>query len=187
MNTTLFAFEPFGGAEVNASLEAARRWSERDSSIQLTVLPVVAGEAERIAAEALAGVQPALCLALGEAGREPWEVRLERTYYNLDDFRIPDNAGIQRRELPIQEGGPAMQYSTLGLDTLGQGAPMPVRISDDAGRFLCNRISYFLSGYHSELPFAFIHVPAWRPTDGEELLETLVETLALVKANALRL
>ncbi|MGC4047095.1 MAG: hypothetical protein QM758_25140 [Armatimonas sp.] len=187
MKTILFAFEPFGGAAVNASLEAARRWCERDDSLHLTVLPVVAGEAERIAEEALAGAQPALCLSLGEAAREPWEVRLERTYYNLDDFRIPDNAGNERRGLPIQEGGPSMQYSTLALDRLGEGAPMPVRISDDAGRFLCNRIGYFLSGYSEQLPFTFIHVPAWRPADGEALLETLVDTLSLIKARALRL
>jgi pyroglutamyl-peptidase len=184
--TRLFAFEPFGGASVNASLEAARRWCERDDSLRLTVLPVVAGEAERLAAGALTEGLPALCLALGEATREPWEVRLERTYHNRDDFRIPDNAGMQRQGVPIEDGGPAVQYSTLELTGLGEDAPMPVRVSDDAGRFLCNRLGYFLSRSYPPLPSAFVHVPAWRPGDGEERLEMLVETLTRIKANALR-
>jgi pyroglutamyl-peptidase len=191
MRVVVFAFEPFGGESVNASLEAARRWAERDGSLKVAEVPVVAGEAERVAGEVLAGrgSNPALVLALGEAAREPWEVRLERTYHNLDDFRIPDNAGLRRERVPIAEGGPSVQYSTIDLEmvtaALGD-VPVTVRVSDDAGRFLCNRLAYFLSKSYSHLPFTFVHLPAWRPDDGTERLDLLVDTLIQIKSSALR-
>jgi pyroglutamyl-peptidase len=149
-------------------------------------LPVVAGVAEKFAREAIERVSPELCLALGEAAPEPWEVRLERTYHNEDHFRIPDNAGNQWGPVPIEPGGAAVQYSTLDLIGLAFEAPVPVRVSDDAGRFLCNRLAYSLASSYQSLPLAFVHVPGWRPEHGAEKLGALVETLALFKGRALR-
>ena len=188
--TLITAFEPFGGASVNASLEAARRWAKLDPSLVVVELPVVAGLAEERAFAALDEVRPELYLALGEAGREPWEIRLERVYVNLDDFRIPDNAGNQWRGRPICKGEPAMHFSTLNLPALAEEAagrgPTPVRVSGDAGRFLCNRLAYAVANRGSAPLFCFVHLPAWRSGDGEERLEELVRALALVKEIALR-
>ncbi len=182
----VFAFEPFGGASVNASFEVARRWAERDSELVFVELPVVAGVAETLAVEAIERVGPALCLALGEAAPEPWEVRLERTYANEDHFRIPDNAGNQWGPRPIEPDGAAVQYSTLDLPALLGDSPVPLRVSDDAGRFLCNRLAYSLASSYPGLPLAFLHVPGWRPEHGTEKLEALIETLARIKGRALR-
>lgn len=184
------AFEPFGGAAVNGSLEAARLWAARDPSLALVELPVTAGLAEERAFRALEETQPELYLALGEAGRNPWEVRLEGIYVNLDDFRIPDNGGNQPRGTPIRAGGAAVHYSTVDVRSLAeelQGrTPTPVVGSGDAGRFLCNRLAYAVANRANGPRFCFVHLPAWRPADGEESLDALVQTLALVKEIALR-
>ena len=188
--TLVTAFEPFGGAAVNGSLEAARLWAERDPSLVVVELPVTAGLAEERALRALDETRPELYLALGEAPPAPWEVRLEGLYVNLDDFRIPDNGGSQRRGVPICAGGAAVHYSTVDVralaEELGGKTPAPVRASGDAGRFLCNRLAYTVANRGDAPRFCFVHLPAWRPGDGPERLSALVETLALVKEIALR-
>ena len=186
--TLISAFEPFGGASVNASLEAARLWAQADPQIALVELPVVAGAAEETALLAIDSLQPDLYLALGEAGATPWTVRLERSYFNVDDFRIPDNAGNQWRDRTIESDGPSVRYSTLDLPALAariaERAPMPVVVSDDAGRFLCNHLAFALARARPDLPFAFIHVPAWRPESGAERLGEIVRTLIALERAA---
>jgi pyroglutamyl-peptidase len=188
--TLVTAFEPFDGATVNGSLEAARLWAGRDPSLALVELPVTAGLAEERAFRALEETRPELYLALGEAPPRPWEVRLEGLYVNLDDFRIPDNGGNQHRGTPICAGGAAVHYSTVDVRAIAeelQGkVPTPVRTSGDAGRFLCNRLGYAVANWGSATRFCFVHLPAWRPDDGAESLNSLVETLAKVKEIALR-
>ena len=187
----LTAFEPFGGAAVNASLEVARLLVDADASITLAVLPVVRGEAERIALAALqslieAGTPPALVLSLGEAPRP--HVCLEAVAVNQDDFPIPDNAGNQPRGEPILPGGPDVWAATLPLEELAaelRGAtPVPVVVSRDAGTFLCNHLAYRLGRAlaASPLPYGFVHVPAVR-SGGKIGVDAVAQTLrALLEA-----
>jgi pyroglutamyl-peptidase len=185
------AFDPFGSASVNGSREAALRWAALDSEIQVAVLPVVRGLAWRVAQTALAALPepPKLWLMLGEAGREPQTVRLEKVAINWDDFRLPDNLGATPRDTTIVPGGPAAYFATLGVAQIAQSLegkmPLPVQVSLSAGSFLCNHLAY--CALHAALPFptAFVHVPAWRPEDGPEALEKLVTTLQAVKSAAL--
>ena len=189
-NSLITAFEPFGGAAVNGSLEAARLWAARDPSLTLVELPVTAGLAEERAFRAIEETRPELYLALGEAPPKPWEIRLEGIYVNLDDFRIPDNGGNQHRATPICAGGAAVHYSTVDVRAIAEElhgkTPTPVRVSGDAGRFLCNRLGYAVANRGNGARFCFVHLPAWRPADGDASLESLVETLAKVKEIALR-
>lgn len=180
------AFEPFGGAAWNGSLEAARRWALRDPAIRLAVLPVVAGAAERAARKALRACDPAprRFFALGEAGPEP-VVRLEKVAINWDDFRIPDNAGVQRRDVAIRRNGPAARFATLPVArieaALDGRTRIPVRVSLSAGAFLCNHLAYQMLSQRLPCPFAFVHVPSWRPEHGPELLDDLVATLEALR------
>ena len=189
----LTAFEPFGEASVNASLEAARRLAEEDAGITLAVLPVARGDAERVAALRRlidAGTPPALVLSLGEARRS--HVCLERFAVNRDDFPIPDNAGNQPRGEPILPGGPERYEATLPVVPLAEAMalrspPVPVVISADAGTFLCNHVAYCLCDAlaASGIPYGFIHVPALRPGDtitGDALARTLRALLGAARA-----
>lgn len=198
----LAAFEPFNGAAVNASLEVAHRLAENDPALDLVVLPVVRGEAERVLLGALAGrsenngtAAPRLVIALGEAGNSA-EVRLEKVAVNWDDFRIPDNAGNQPRDEAIVSDGPAAYFATLPVariaaDLAGQ-TPVPVVVSLSAGSFVCNHFAYaVLHALATKKPatgtplppaFGFIHVPALRPETERDASLTLDAIAATVRA-----
>ena len=185
------AFDPFGTALVNGSREAALRWAAREPDISLTVLPVVRGLAWRVAQTALASLPepPKLWLMLGEAGREPQTVRLEKVAINWDDFRLPDNLGAQPRDAAIIPGGPDACFSSLNVARVARElegkTPLPVQVSLSAGAFLCNHLAYCALQAQLPFPVAFVHVPAWRPEDGDDALEALVATLQAVKTAAL--
>jgi len=180
----LTAFEPFGGSAVNASLEAARRLDERDPRIELLIIPVVRGAAERTLLDRLEQEpRPSLVISLGEADRRPY-VRLEKVAINWDNYRIADNAGNQPRDEMILPGGPAAHFATLPVSRIAEAltgrTPLPVIVSLSAGSFLCNRLAYVTAEYlqHDPVcPFGFVHVPAWRPDDGDGPLADLVDTL----------
>ena len=184
------AFDPFGKASVNGSREAALCWAPLDPEITVAVLPVVRGLAWRVAQTALAALPepPKLWLMLGEAGREPQTVRLEKVAINWDDYRLPDNLGARPRDAAIVPGGPDAYFASLNVakvaEALEKKTPLPVQVSLSAGAFLCNHLSY--CALHAQLPFpaAFVHVPAWRPEDGGEALGKLVATLRAVKETA---
>jgi pyroglutamyl-peptidase len=182
----LTAFEPFGGSQINASWEAAARLAGRDSQIALTQLPVVIGEAERVALEAFHALPtpPKCFIALGEAGPER-VIHLEKVARNVDDFRMPDNAGNQVDDTKIRVEGPDTYLATVDVEKieadLAGTTPLPVQVSLSAGAFLCNHLAYQMLDSHLLCPFLFIHVPSWRPDAyGEEDLDQIVETLEQV-------
>ena len=113
--------------------------------------------------EALARTRPVLAVALGlAAGREG--LSIERVAINLDDARIPDNAGAQPVDEPVAPGGPAAWFSTLPIKAMVAAlnqAGVPASVSQTAGTFVCNHVFYGLqqrlagTGVRS----GFIHVP----------------------------
>lgn len=191
----LTAFEPFGGATVNGSEAASRLLAERDERIHLVVLLVVRGEAEGKALEALAALPapPVFFLSLGEKKMEPPGIHLEKVAINWDDFRLPDNLGNQPCDTPIREDGPAAYFATAPVkqivSALSGQTPVPVSVSLSAGAYLCNHLAYCMLDVLAEHPgsslYAFAHVPAWRPDQGEEALVRVVDTLQLIVDTAL--
>jgi len=197
----LAAFEPFGGAAVNASLLVARRLIEDDPALGLIALPVARGQAERVLLGALAECAraetpppPTVVLALGEA-RGATDVRLEKVAVNWDDFRIPDNAGSQPRDQPIRADGPAAYFATLPVSQvaarLAGKTPVPVVVSLSAGSFVCNHLAYAVldalatNALGLSVPppvFGFIHVPAARPEDTGSGVPSLDDIAATVRA-----
>ncbi|HWO01429.1 MAG TPA: pyroglutamyl-peptidase I [Blastocatellia bacterium] len=164
----LTAFEPFGGESVNPSLEAARQIREmsfQGDSVYVQELPVDRYRAIEVALETLSRIQPDIVIMLGEAGGR-FRINPERVAINIDDFRIPDNAGNQPSDEPIVEGGPAAYFSTLPIRAITErliAARIPAAISNSAGAHLCNRVFY--SVMHAialeglAIKAGFIHVP----------------------------
>jgi len=184
----LTAFEPFGGSTMNASLETARNVSAMVPGVEVLELPVVSGLAETSVFDRLAdprASQPSAMISLGEAGPEP-VVRLEWVYVNFDDFRIPDNAGLVRKASRIEATGPAAYFAGIDLpgivEEIGGRCPLPVVLSLSAGAFLCNHLAYAVSHRNPAIPYAFVHVPAWRPEESGFLLRDLVGTVAEILA-----
>ena len=102
-----------------------------------------------------------LCLGLA-VGRS--EITPERIAINLDDARIPDNAGNQPKEQKIIADGADGYFSTLPIEQMVasmKAAGIPASISLSAGTFVCNHIFYVLQDYLKDSPIksGFMHVP----------------------------
>lgn len=168
----LSGFEPFDRDTVNPSWEVARAldgWQVDGATVQALRLPCVFGEAlERLDAALAGGERPMLVVGLGLAGGRT-EVTPERVALNLDDARIPDNAGRQPVDRPVVAQGPAAYFSTLPIKAIVQALRregLPASVSNSAGTFVCNHVFYGLmhrlatqAGLQG-VRGGFVHVPA---------------------------
>ena len=177
MNVLLTGFEPFDKDPLNPSWEVARAldgWQPAAMNAACTVravqLPCVFGDAIARLDEAMAQWQPALVICLGLAGGRT-EITPERVAINVDDARIPDNAGRQPVDTAVQAGGPAAYFSTLPIKAMVRdmrAAGVPAAVSNTAGTFVCNHIFYALMHHlatqagsaSGAVRGGFIHVPA---------------------------
>ena len=192
MTLLLTGFAPFGGEELNPSWEAVRRLDgERlgDLPVVAAQLPTAFGAALRVLDELLERHRPTLVVAVGQAGGRA-ELSLERIAINVDDARIPDNAGRQPIDEPVVAGGPAAYFSTLPIKAMVhalRAAGFPAAVSQTAGTFVCNHVFYGLQHrlQGTGVRGGFIHIPylpaqaANQPGAPSMALETLVAGLRL--------
>src|SRR5579884_412451 len=191
-------FEPFGGDGVNPSLEAVRGLPPVVGDISVTVseLPTEFDRSRRLLRDAIAAVRPDIVLCVGLAGGR-CELSLERVAINIDDARIPDNAGRQPIDRPIVAEGPAAYFATLPIKAAAAAlrqAGLPAAVSNSAGTFVCNHVFYRL--IHDAATAApgfragFLHVPylpeqaAERPGAPSLALDDIARGIAIVLAVA---
>jgi pyroglutamyl-peptidase len=166
MRILLTGFEPFGGQSINPSWEVARTLQGAviaGAQVTAVQLPCVFAQALPVLQQALDTHSPDIVLALGQAeGRCDFSV--ERVAINVQDARIPDNAGAQPIDVPVIDGGPVAYFSTLPIKSLVAGlkaAGFAASVSQTAGTFVCNQVFYALQhtlaglGVHS----GFVHLP----------------------------
>jgi len=167
MDILITAFDPFGGEAVNPAQEAVKLLPSEIGGCRLykLVVPTVFGEAGRLAAGAMDRLRPQAVICVGQAGGRR-AVAVERVAVNLMDARIPDNAGNQPVDQPVEEGGPAAYFSTLPVKAMAQAiqeAGLPGEVSYTAGTFVCNSLLYsVLRHAEKTMPSCrccFIHVP----------------------------
>lgn len=192
MTLLLTGFAPFGGEALNPSWEAVRRLDgERlgDLPVVAAQLPTEFGAALRVLDELLERHRPTLVVAVGQAGGRA-ELSLERIAINVDDARIPDNAGRQPIDEPVVAGGPAAYFSTLPIKAMTRAlrdAGIPAAVSQTAGTFVCNHVFYGLLHrlQGTGVRGGFIHIPylptqaAAQPGAPSMALETLIAGLRL--------
>lgn len=169
-------FEPFGGSADNPSWLAARALDGREIQGHRIVgasLPTVFDEAIAKLRELLLAHRPALVVCTGQAGGRV-AMSLERVAINVNDARIPDNAGAQPVDTPVVEDAPAAYFTTLPIKAmLGAllDAGIAAEVSQTAGTFVCNHVFYGLMHEMATQPGlartrgGFIHVP-WLPEQG---------------------
>ena len=161
-------FAPFGGDKLNPSWQAVEALPETVGQWELykKELPVTFRGAPAALFEAMAEAEPDAVLMIGLAGSRGM-VTPERQGFNEMTARIPDNEGNQPKDEPVVPGGPEVLFSTLPVEDMTEAilsAGVPARLSESAGRFVCNALLY-LTLYRIEqsddpIPAAFIHVPA---------------------------
>ncbi|MCW5548500.1 MAG: pyroglutamyl-peptidase I [Opitutaceae bacterium] len=191
----LTGFEPFGGDSVNPTAEIVGRLhgtSIGGHEVVGVVLPCVFGEAVVRLKTALRRTAPRLVICLGQAGGRA-EITPERVAINVDDARIPDNAGRQPVDVPVVRGGPTAYWSTLpvkAIVTALRQRGIPAAVSQTAGTFVCNHVFYALMHRlrrRRAVQAGFIHVP-WLPAQGKPALPLakMTKAIALAAEVALR-
>ena len=189
------AFDPFGGAESNTSLEVLEALPDRigPARLEKRVLPTVFGKAALLAEEAAEQLRPDALVCLGQAaGRKA--VTPERVAVNLMDASGPDNEGNRPVDEPVVPGGPAAYFSTLPVKAMAAAireAGIPAAVSYTAGTFVCNSLMYAMLHYAAsrrpDLLCGFVHVPG--PGDGlsrEDLARGVAAALRAVENSKLR-
>ncbi len=173
-------FEPFGGADVNASqqlVEALAADPPDGCELATAVLPVLWERAADALVGALERERPELVVCFGQAdGRA--QVEVERFALNFDDGC--DEEGETRRA-EIAADGPVAYRSSLPVDAIVaalRAEEIPAAASRDAGGYLCNHVFYVLMRALAEraaVGGGFVHVPLLP----EQALERPAPTLPL--------
>lgn len=163
----LTGFEPFGGECSNPSWDAVQALDgERIGAHRVAVrcLPVEFGASLAALRQAIHELSPTLVLCIGQAGGRA-QLSLERVAINIDDARIPDNAGACPIDEPIVADGPAAYFSDLPIKAMLQAlreAGIPAEVSQTAGTYVCNHVFYGLMHLLRNAPGVrggFIHIP----------------------------
>ena len=160
----LTGFEKFHTASSNPT-QAIVEHLERSNfpGLVTAVLPVEFSRSWQILKELIDSNNPKIVIALGQAeGRS--QITPEKIAINLDNARIPDNAGNSPVNQPIVNGGADGLFSTLPIDLYVEKlkqADIPASISYSAGTYVCNHLFYALQNYckDKEIQSGFIHVP----------------------------
>lgn len=164
----LTGFEAFDGDAVNPSGEVAKQLDGRvigDCVVRSVVLPVQHEAARAVVAPLIGAPGLVAIVQLGLAGGRA-RVSLERVAVNVMDYSRPDAHGQVLRDVACVEDGPAAYFSTLPLREMlaaltAEG--IPAAISNTAGTYLCNDISYTtlhaLARRGLTLPAGLVHLP----------------------------
>ncbi|WP_206919049.1 pyroglutamyl-peptidase I [Alicyclobacillus suci] len=165
-------FDPFGGEQVNPALEAIKRLTGRVIEDELGTIhiipveiPTVFGASIASLRQAMAANRPDIVICVGQAGGRH-HITPERVAINVDDARIPDNAGNQPIDESIVADGPAAYWTGLPIKAIVralQDAGIPASVSNTAGTYVCNHLFYglmhLLNTEYPGIRGGFIHIP----------------------------
>ena len=157
----LTGFEPFGTATSNPSGEIVKQIS--GDNIVTAILPVTYAQSAERLLSLINQHNPDVVLCLGQAeGRT--QITPEKVAINLDDARLPDNAGVQRSDVKILDDGPDAYFTSLPIKEMvdaAKAAGVPASVSLSAGAFLCNHVFYIAQNKFAgtKVRSGFVHVP----------------------------
>ena len=164
-------FGPFPGAPFNPTgplvtrLARLRRPALADIHVVAHVFPTSYAAVDREMPELIAKHRPQALLMFGLASRAK-TLRIEMRARNALAM-LPDASGQSLRRTTIHMGGPAalaLPARAHHLLSAARAAQVPVALSRDAGRYLCNYLCWRaaeMAAQDDNLQLAaFVHVPA---------------------------
>ena len=160
-------FEPFGDERSNPSWEICTRLPPSVAGLRVETcrVPCDFRRSIEVVAEAIERHRPRLVVCLGQAGGRA-HLSVERVAINLDDARLPDNAGATPVDEAIAANGPPAYFATLPVKAVAaamRAAGAPAEVSNSAGTYVCNHLMYgvlhFLAASGNPARAGFIHVP----------------------------
>lgn len=167
MKILVTGFDPFGGETINPAIESVKRLPDRIAGATIIKLeiPTVLHKSLRKIEEAIETYNPDMILSIGQAGGRS-DLTVERVGINVDDCRIQDNEGNQPIDVPVYEDGPDAYFVNLPIKAMVkeiQKAGIPASISNSAGTFVCNHVTYGVR-YLVDKKFkgkksGFLHIP----------------------------
>ena len=155
-------FEPFGGRTTNASKEVV---SLLDGYI-VKELPVSWSKIPTSLDEIFIN-EPDYLFLVGEA-RSYEEISMEKIAHNISNGK--DNDGVNKDNEPIIVGSPNE------ITTLFDLSKLPYRISENAGKYLCNYSYYLALSKAKRCKVLFIHLP-YISLEGSNSLDNLKKDL----------
>ncbi len=167
MKILVTGFDPFGGETTNPAIEAVKRLPDKIAGANIVKLeiPTVFNRCAEVVRTAILAEQPDVVLSIGQAGGRA-ALTPELVAINLSDGRIPDNAGYQPVDQPIQPAGATAYFTQLPVKAMVRAiraAGLPSRISTTAGTYVCNHIMYQVQYLRAiEFPTlraGFMHIP----------------------------
>ena len=169
-NILVTYFEPFGGRTTNASKEVVSLLD----GYQTKELPVSWSKIPSSLDEIFIN-EPDYLFLVGEAGSYK-EISMEKIAHNISYGK--DNDGVNKDNEPIIVGSPDE------ITTLFDLPKLPYRISDNAGKYLCNYTYYLALSKAKKCKVLFIHLPYISEEDTNSLdnlkrdLLNIIETLS---------
>ena len=160
-------FEPFNGEAVNPAWQVCEQLPGEVGGVRLETLrvPCEFRRAIEVVGAAIERLQPSLVICLGQAGGRS-QLSVERVAINVDDARIPDNAGQRPIDEPVARDGPPAYFATVPVKAMVAAmrrARVPAEVSNSAGTFVCNHLMYgvlhVLASRGEKARAGFIHVP----------------------------
>lgn len=168
MRILVTGFDPFDGETRNPSWDAVSRLPGQIGGAEIATLcvPTEFRRATVEVAKAIDEIVPDAVVLVGQAGGRV-DVTPERVAINVEDARIPDNAGAQPIDVPVVEDGPAAYFSTLPVKAMVaaiRDAGLPASLSNSAGTFVCNDLMYGVLHHlavtgRAAVRAGFVHVP----------------------------
>ena len=161
MKILITAFEPFGGATTNITqdvLSALPRYIGKAEVIK-QCLPVSFERAPIALREIITEHNPDMLLLLGQCP-DGENIRLERFAINMMDSTKGDNDGYIPNEETIYANQPLALQTPLPIKELllfCTDDVLPVKISNSAGLYVCNRVYY--EALHMQQNALFVHIP----------------------------
>lgn len=167
MKVLVTGFDPFGGETVNPAYEAVKLLPDTISGAEIIKLeiPTVFSKSGPAVEAGIQEHQPDIVINVGQAGGRSC-VTIERVAVNLAEARIPDNAGEQPMDEPLQADGEPAYYATIPVKAMVQNVrdhKIPCHISYTAGTYVCNcvmyNVLYMAAKKYPNIRAGFIHVP----------------------------
>ena len=112
------------------------------------------------------------------------QIHVENQAFNNDDFRIPDNKGIQLKNHTIAPECPEIYQTSIDVCKLVESLGEGYCVSNDPGRFLCNHVFFqslrWCATCDGTKHCLFVHVPPFSVVsfkDQYQLILKLLNTL----------
>ena len=170
MKVLLTGFDPFGGESVNPAFEAIKLLPDTIAGAEIVKVEIPTEFTRSISCveAAIKEHNPDVVIDVGQAGGRAC-VTVEKVGINLADARIPDNAGEQPSDEPLQADGPTAYFATIPVKAMVQNVRehgLPCHVSFTAGTYVCNCVMYNV-----------LHLCAKASTMASMPLETIAKSL----------